>query len=183
MNHGVAAQPLTLDQARDTLEAHVRTTWWRRRGIAKALNVSSFTLSGAWHVAFESFTESRTTADAHQPYEGGHEHNERTKQNGLAPRRLCVGTSPALDPPRKRERADDLFSNARRWCARALRTGSIFRGVRAGSGAGRGARHVDVPPADRLGHPLGRILVDDVSNLRRREPQRGTRELKGRRCS
>lgn len=58
----------TIDQARDALERHVRTTRWLRRNLAKKLSISAFATSGAFHVVFQSFTEKRAKGPAHEPY-------------------------------------------------------------------------------------------------------------------
>jgi hypothetical protein len=63
--------PLTPDEARDALDAWVRTTRWRRRDVAKALAIESLEHSGAEHVIFQSFVERRTTVQAHDPHRGG----------------------------------------------------------------------------------------------------------------
>jgi hypothetical protein len=49
-------EPVTLDQARDALEQHVRTTFWLRRDLARVLAVQSFEGRGAHHLVLESFT-------------------------------------------------------------------------------------------------------------------------------
>lgn len=61
----------TLEEAREALEVWVKTTRWKRRGIARALVVDAFEHSGAEHVIFQSFVEGRATFETHAPYRGG----------------------------------------------------------------------------------------------------------------
>lgn len=63
----------TVDEARarTILEAWVRTTSMRRRGLASQLKITSFTAPGAHRVTFQSFTESRIVVPAHVPYRSG----------------------------------------------------------------------------------------------------------------
>ncbi len=58
----------TVEDAREALERHVRTTRWLRRGLAKKLDITSFETSGAFHVVFQSFTERRTKSAAFEAY-------------------------------------------------------------------------------------------------------------------
>lgn len=70
---GAPAAPdeLTIDEAREILEGHVRTTTWGWRGLSKRLPIESFERSGAFDVIFSSFTETRGTRMTHRPYRGG----------------------------------------------------------------------------------------------------------------
>lgn len=62
---------LTLEAAREALEAHVRLTRWLRRDLAKKLAIESFQRSGSFHVRFRSFTEDRVFEPTFEPYRGG----------------------------------------------------------------------------------------------------------------
>lgn len=59
------------DDALRALEAHVRTRWLLRQGIARRLRVESFEPTGAFDVVFASWVEERGTARAERPYRGG----------------------------------------------------------------------------------------------------------------
>lgn len=61
---------LTEAEARDALERWVRTTGWRRRGLAARLEVVAFRDVGAFDVTLESLTEERTVSEASRPYRG-----------------------------------------------------------------------------------------------------------------
>src|SRR5687767_374621 len=61
---------LTVDEARERVEQHVRTTRWGWRGLAKRLEITAFERSGAFDVIFASFTEARVPQWTHRPYRG-----------------------------------------------------------------------------------------------------------------
>jgi hypothetical protein len=72
---GVAAAPpapeLRAERARDLLVAHVGTTRWGWRGLARRLEIEAIERSGAFDVVLQSFTEKRDTFWEQRPYDEG----------------------------------------------------------------------------------------------------------------